>query len=379
MYGFSTTRPLDAGQMLVLQQARQIASLVEANRQLTAIAVSAGTGSRGPKRPSDPRREKMRGLEFEVYAFECYLPGTNHATDSAVAEICRDLFVRINSCFPFRRPLLRDVNDRWIERFRNHLAMRIGERFSPATANKYLRQLRAIANYAARKRLIRRPAEIDFLKQPERDVPPLSLQQLAALEAQARNLSGFLSRSPFTGPKSQIPLAIFWTALLMVLARVGSRITATMLARREDYDRETRSLLLRAETQKQGRDQQIALPPRAAAAVERLLEAHDHALIFGCWPHDPPPRRGRRKWKTLAGHFRRLLAEPAGIALPRRMVFHIFRHTAATLCKDHGGDPQELLGHASPATTRIYTRRARRTICRQSLVIPDPDPQQALF
>lgn len=366
-------RPLGAGQLLLLAQAKQIAELTEQCKALTALVAASG-GGRGPRRPRPPAVERLRRGELETYAFEHYLPGRNHSPDSAVAEITRDLFTKINLCFP-RRPLLAEVRDEWVERFRNWLASRRGDGFSAATANKYLRQLRAIANHAARKKLIRPLAPLDFLKQRPREVDPLAPEQLAALEAVARGLDGFLS-APAGAP---VPLSVFWTAWLLVFEKFGSRVTATMLARRADYDSATQSILLRAETQKQRADQRIALPPRAAAAVERLLASHDSPSIFGCWPFDPPSRNGRRKWKTLANHFRRLLAEPAGVALPKYVVFHLFRHTAATLCEEAGGNPQELLGHSSPAITRIYTRKSKRNICRQSLCIPDADPQRALF
>lgn len=366
------------GQLLLLQQAKQIIDLTAANRRLTemvaqAMAAPSGpsfSGPRGPREPRDPEKRRIRGLALEQYAADFYLPGTNHSPESAVAEITRDLFTKINACFADQKPLLRDVSDSWVERFRNWLASRIGPRFSPATANKYLRQLRSIYNFAVNKKLLRPLAPIDFLKEKARDVEPLTSEQLAALE-------GIAGRLP--GKVGAVAAAVFWTAWLLVFEKFGSRVTATMLARRSDYDRDTRSILLRAETQKQDQDQRIALPPRAAAAVERLLSSHDHELIFGCWPFDPPPKDGRRKWKTLANHFRRLLAEPAGIALPKYVVIHLFRHTAATLCEDAGGNPQELLGHASAATTKIYTRKARKRICRQSLCIPDVDSQKLLF
>jgi len=358
------------GQLLILQQANQIASLVDQNKQLTSLLAAAGAGGRGPKRPRDPEKSRLRRLELETYSLEHYLPGMNHTASSAVAEITRDLFAKINACNPDRRPLVRDVRDPWVERFRNWLASQVGPRFSPATANKYLRQLRSIYNYAVTKKLLRPLAPIDFLKEKARDVEPLTPEQLAALE-------GLAGRLP--GKVGSVAASVFWTAWLLVFEKFGSRVTATMLARRSDYDRETRSVLLRAETQKQSQDQRIALPPRAAAAVERLLASHDHELIFGCWPYDPPPKEGRRKWKILANHFRRRLAEPAGITLPKYVVIHLFRHTAATLCEDAGGNPQELLGHASAATTKIYTRKSRKRICRQSLCIPDADPQQLLF
>jgi integrase len=368
------------GEILLLQQVQQNAALLEQCKSLTSLLevkekqlASLAAGSRGglPADPDwdDPQREKLRGMTLEQYAFEHYLPGTNHTTASAVAEITQDLFGKINACFA-EKPLLRDVRDSWVETFRNWLLSRVGAGFSKATANKYLRQLRSIYNYAAKKKLLHSLSSIDFLDETPREVEPLTPDQLAALENQAGMQTGMIGR---------VASAVFWTAWLLVFEKLGSRVTATMLCRRSDYDFATRSILFRAETQKQGKDQRIALPPRAAAAVERLLAAHDHERIFGCWPHDPPLKSGRRKWRTLARHFRERIAKPAGVTLPKWVVIHVFRHTAATMCEDNGGNAQELLGHSSPKTTKIYTRKSRRRICKQSLCIPDADPQRLLF
>jgi integrase len=171
----------------------------------------------------------------------------------------------------------------------------------------------------------------------------------------------------------------WWTAWVLVAARLGCRITAQMLVERHDYDPQSRSLLLRRENQKQKRDQRIALPPRAAEAVERLLAAHHDPLIFP-WPHDPPLKNGRRKWKTLSAHLVKRLLTPSGLSLPKGVKTRQFRRTAATIVAENGGNAQELLGHSSPRTTERYKDRRRRPICRQSLCIPDGTaPQKRLF
>ena len=126
-----------------------------------------------------------------------------------------------------------------------------------------------------------------------------------------------------------------------------------MLSRRTDYDPAARALLLRKENQKQNKDQRIALPPRAAVAVERLLEAHGHDRIFGVWPFDPPEKStGRRKWRVLSKRFKQLLVGPAGLTLPKGVATRQFRRTAATIVEENGGNAQELLGRRGPKDHR---------------------------
>jgi integrase len=139
-------------------------------------------------------------------------------------------------------------------------------------------------------------------------------------------------------------------------------------------------LLLRRENQKQHKDQRIALPARAALAVQKLLDCHQSPEIFGCWPYDPPlPKTGRRKWKILCKHFCDRLVAPAGLTLAKGVKTKMFRRTAATIVAENGGNAQELLGHASPKTTERYKDRRRRPVCRQSLLIGDASPQRLLF
>jgi len=390
MLSRSSFSPVDqipsAGQLLLLQQAQQNAALAEQckaladllrekeqaiqerDKQLAGLAVRSGM----PPDPGwgDPEKEKLRGLYLEQYAWEHYLPGTNHTTSSAVAEITHDLFTKINACFA-EKPLLRDVRDSWVETFRNWLASQIGPRFKTPTANKYLRQLRAIYNYAVRKKVLRSLSPIDFLEENEPEINAWTPEENARVEEQARKQTGMV------GP---VPASVFWTAWALVFQKLGSRVTATMLSGRKDYDPGERALTLIRRNQKQKRDQRIILPTRAAAAVERLLAAHDHELIFGVWPFDPPVKKdGRRKWKVLSKHFEERLVKPAGLELQKGVKTRQLRRTAATICDENGGNPQELLGHSSPKTTELYKDKRRRRACRQSFFIPDADPQLTLF
>jgi len=361
------------------------------------LAGQGGNGSGTASGPRDPEKRRQRRMTLEQFTEEQYLPGKNHSPTGATAELARGALRKVRLCFG-RSIAVREVTGGLVDRLRIWLIFQVqAKKLAAPTANKHLRQLRAIYSYAARKRLIRLPPPIDFLEEVETDATAWTPDELARIEARARALPGTLPLcklkamgpmgaigpiSPITPiPVTPIPAAVFWTAWALVAQRLGCRITAMMLCRRDDYDGEARTLLLRRENQKQRKAQRIALPPRAAEAVERLLAAHHGPLIFGCWPFDPPLPGGRRKWKVLAQHFEKLLVIPAGLTLAKGVKTRQFRRSAATIVEENGGNAQELLGHSSRKTTERYLSRdpKRRRICRQSLCIPDGAPAQRVL
>ena len=371
--------PPSAGQLLLLQQAQEIASLTDHCKTLTSMLASAGQG--GPKKPREPaEKARLRGMTLRAFCSQCYLPERGHSPDSPTTELAKAALDKLLAAFG-RELLVEELVVGSLKRFRGWFSGKIAEGLSPATANLHLRQLRAIWNHAARRqwtdsgrrwRAIQPPPPMEFFEEPPPNVDAWRVSDLDRIEEQVRNLTGMV------GP---VPADVFWTAWALVFRSLGCRVTAMMLCRRTDYDSTERALLLRCENQKQNKDQRIALPPRAAAAVERLLAAHDHERIFGCWPFDPPEQKtGRRKWRVLSKHFMNRLVTPCGLTLPKGVKTRQFRRTAATIVAERGGDATELLGHASRKTTERYKDRKRRPICRQSLLIPEgTNPQKRLF
>lgn len=328
---------------------------------LLALAMAGkGQGRRPPKRTPDQRR--MRAMTLEAFCRDVYAPAKSLRPGSRALAL--GAVAKLRKCLG-RDARVGEGRSRLVDRFRDWLAGQVtAGAMAGTTANCHLRYLRAIINYAAKRRAVKRLPTLEFLPEPESEVEAWAPEDLARIEAQTRT---------FTGSVGQVPAAIWWTAWALVISRIGCRVGAMMAATREDYSRGV--LLLRAEHQKQKRDQRLALPPRAAAAVERLLESHQEAILFP-WPHDPHRPDEKRNFKTLFAHFRKRILGPCGLTLPRGVRTRQFRRTVATLLDDVNGDARKQLGHASERTTKRYKDRRKTPVCTEALLIPDTSARQ---
>ena len=367
-------------QLLLLNALQSLRPQRKSTADPASLLILASLLSQHKKKPPlDPERNRLRAMTLRAFCRECYWPGKNHSPTGPTAELSTDTLNRLRDCFG-RELAVGELKYGALRAFRQWLGEKIAAGMSPATANRHLRQLRAIWNFAARPRWTNEglrwrptkpPPPMEFFREPETDVDAWTPDQLALIESRARSLTGMVGN---------VPARVFWPAWALVQQKIGCRITAMMLTRRGDYDSAAKALLLRRENQKQKKDQRIALPARTAAAIEELLAAHDGELIFGCWPFDPPNRStGRHHWPVLSSHFERLLVTPIGLKLEKGVKTRQFRRSAATIVEENGGNAQELLGHANRKTTERYKDRKRGPICRQSLLIPDGAPAQRML
>jgi len=160
-------------------------------------------------------------------------------------------------------------------------------------------------------------------------------------------------------PLGEGPLAWRDRAMLEVLYGAGVRISELTGADLDDLDRVDRLVLVRG---KGDRDRLVPYGEPAADALERWLVQGRPGLD----PRSPAlfvnARGGRLTrqgvWKLVRSH-----AERVGLAA--RVSPHTLRHSFATHLLDGGADirtVQELLGHASVATTQIYTEVSRAAL-----------------
>ncbi len=136
------------------------------------------------------------------------------------------------------------------------------------------------------------------------------------------------------------------SAIVHVLAFCGLRVSELSHLLVEDLEFERNVLHVRSG--KGDKDREVVLEDRTRAAVDRYLT--DRTLAGEATPRLFPVGP-----VTIERIVRRA-AQNAGI--PRRVTPHMLRHTLATALLSRGCDIryiQKLLGHASVATTQIYT------------------------
>lgn len=227
-------------------------------------------------------------------------------------------------------PTLSDLDELAVARF---LAKRVRER-QPATAAKDRAQLRALWEFAARRRMVETWPTIAMVRVPER-VPECWLTE----EMQRLLDSAAQEKTDYDG----IPAALWWRALVLLLYSTGERITPALNLRWQHV--RPRGVTFVAETRKgQRRDIYREIDEQASAALEAIRGSRGpDDLVF------PWPRCHSYVWLRLEIILRR-----AGLPAGRKHKFHKIRKTTASYYKAAGGDAQSLLDHADPATTRKY-------------------------
>ena len=136
------------------------------------------------------------------------------------------------------------------------------------------------------------------------------------------------------------------SAIVHVLAFAGLRVSELCHLLLEDIEFERNILHVRSG--KGDKDREVVLEDRTRAAIdrylaERTLTGESSSRLFPVGP-------------VTVERIVRRAAQVAGV--PRRVTPHMLRHTLATALLSRGCDIryiQKLLGHASVATTQIYT------------------------
>lgn len=153
----------------------------------------------------------------------------------------------------------------------------------------------------------------------------------------------------------QTPLALRDRALLEVLYGTGARISEAVGLAVDDVDRDANAAILRG---KGGKERVVPLGTYALRAVGdyRVRSRPALAAAGRGTPRLFLNSRGGPLSRQSAWAILRSAAERAGLSA--RISPHTLRHSFATHLLDGGADVrvvQELLGHASVATTQVYT------------------------
>ena len=203
---------------------------------------------------------------------------------------------------------------------------------SPGTAAKDRAQLRAVWEFAARRKLVDTWPALPRIVVPER-VPEAwladELQRLLdATRLEPGTIHGFSSADVFRA----MILTQYWT---------GERIGAVMGLQCADV--RGCNVIFRAESRKGGRrDTFREIPVECADALLAVRRRPEDAAI----PWQAHPTDIYRRLK-------RILAR-AGLPARRQDMFHKFRKTAASYYEAAGEDAQKLMDHSSRKVTERY-------------------------
>jgi integrase len=225
-------------------------------------------------------------------------------------------------------PTLDDLSDELaIARF---LAHRLTVR-SVATAAKDRSQVRALAEFAYRRGLIKAWPTIRTIRVPER-VPQAWLTDefkklLAACDGEVGEVAG-------------VPASLWWRAAMLTCYELGERIGGILGIEWRDVS--PHGIVVRAEERKgKRRDLFRSISPECHAAIEAIRT--DRKVVFD-WD---------RCYTSLWGRLGKI-CERAGLPNDRYSKFHRVRKTTASYAAAAGLNAQAVMDHASPLTTQRY-------------------------
>lgn len=160
--------------------------------------------------------------------------------------------------------------------------------------------------------------------------------------------------------------------ILMLVYSAGLRVGEVVRLRVEDLNEDRRLIHVRAG--KGHKDRYTLLSDVALRAVREYVEIYKPSrwLFPGARPDRPITSRSVQK--ALESARRKL-------GVQKRVTVHTLRHSFATHLLEGGTDLryiQELLGHASPKTTEIYTHVSQRALgqIRSPLDLSDPGARE---
>jgi integrase len=227
---------------------------------------------------------------------------------------------------------LADLTDIAVAR---HLQRLLADKRKPAGVNKERRQLVALWNLAAKKRLVDQFPVLPVVHEPEQMPKAWTLEELWRLK---------MSCNMQPGAYCGIPARLWWLAMHHVLFSTGERIAAVMQLCWSDVSGEV--VIFRAETRKGTKRASVAqLTTQAMEALERIRQPA-RELVFP-WPFS----------STYIYHTYRDILQRAELDSDCKSMFHRMRRSHATHLKAAGGDPTASLGHTSAVTTARYIDR----------------------
>jgi integrase len=240
--------------------------------------------------------------------------------------------IRLFSTTLDRPATLADLTDIQVAR---HLQLLLAAGRKPAGVNKERRQLVALWNLAAKKRLVDQFPVLPTVHEPEQLPKAWTTEEMWRLR---------MSCNMQPGEYLGIPARLWWLALHHVLFATGERIAAVMQLKWADITGDV--VVFPAEYRKGSKRASVAtLTTQAVAALEQIRKPK-RQLVFP-WPYQP----------SYLYHVYKAILLRAELETDSRSMFHRMRRSHATHLKAAGGDPTASLGHQSAATTARYIDR----------------------
>jgi integrase len=216
------------------------------------------------------------------------------------------------------------------------------EGVKPVTGNGYVKQVKALWTWLAKKRVVERFPTIEKLKQPDPMPDAWTREELQKLIAACRQSPGRIGR---------IAAAGFWTAFHYVLWDTGERTGAMLSLCWDWYDPRKRCLSVPGEFRKGRQKSMVYSLKQTTAALLTAIRQPRRELIFELYDgqEGPPPdsRRGHYFYKPY-----RRLVESAGLPYvshksgPQKM-----RRTFASHIEAAGGNATRALKHRDRRVT----------------------------
>ena len=231
-----------------------------------------------------------------------------------------------------------------VQRYLNDLSKgRVtGHKLTPSSCARALAAIRGVARFAIEHGL----SDSDFTAGAYAPSSPEKLPKAISVDDMGRLIESGETTSP-QGVRNR--------AFLELLYGCGARVSEATALNLSDLDLETKTVVIRQG--KGGKQRIVPLAGSAARALDAYLVRGRPGLV-----KDKQERalflsfRGQRLSRQSAWNIVKDAADQAGLS--DDISPHTFRHSFATHLLDGGADVrvvQELLGHASVATTQIYT------------------------
>ncbi len=239
--------------------------------------------------------------------------------------------LRLFGVFLGRPAETKDLTDRCVGQFLRWLVESEGVR--PVTANGYVKQVKALWNWLAKKRVVEHFPTVEKLKQPE-PTP------ICWTEPELKQLYAACRRQP--GHFGEVPACKFWPAFHLVLWDSGERTGAMLALKWEWLDLKNGFLTVPGEYRK-GRTQSMVYPlkPETVEALNSI-QSPQRERIFDL---------GRKDGYYFYKAYRRLVKDAKLPYVPHKCGPQKMRRTFASFIEAAGGNATRALKHRDRRVT----------------------------